>query len=394
MKIESYETFVVAPPAPGWGGAYFTFVKLVTDDGVEGIGEVYCVPFHPDALRAMIDDVMQRIVIGRDPHRIEDLWRTLYSRGFTQRPDPSIAAVTSGIEMACWDIIGKACDRPVHALLGGKVRDRLRTYTYLYEHQGDAKSTFEDPDTAAAHAAEYADKGFTAVKFDPAGPYTIYDPHQLTPDMLAHAELYTKRVREAVGDRCDLLFGTHGQMTPAGALRLARRLEPFDPLWFEEPTPPEMPEEMAKVARGTSIPVATGERLCTKYEFKRVMATGAAAILQFNLARVGGILEAKKIAGMAEAFYCQIAPHLYNGPIGAAANIQLAATCPNFLILESILDMGGFHADLLKTPHRWEEGYIVVPDTPGLGVELNEDVARAHPYTGDKLHLNMSPDPI
>ena len=174
-----------------------------------------------------------------------------------------------------------------------------------------------------------------------------------------------RQVREAVGDRCDLLFGTHGQFTPAGAIRLAQRLEQYDPLWFEEPTPPEMPEEMAKVARGTSIPIATGERLTTKYEFSRVLETGAASILQLNLGRVGGLLEAKKIAGMAEAHYAQIAPHLYCGPVVGAANIQLSACSPNFLVLEGIRDWGGFHAEILKTPIEWEDGYVIPPTAPG-----------------------------
>src|SRR4029079_746746 len=160
-------------------------------------------------------------------------------------------------------------------------------------------------------------------------------------------------MREAVGSRADLLFGTHGQFTPAGAIRLARRLEPYEPLWFEETTPPEKPEEMALVARGTSIPIATGERLTTKYEFARVLECRAASILQMALRRVGGIMEAKKIAAMAEAHYAQIAPHLYCGPVEGAANIHFSATLPNFLILESIQTWGGFHAQLLKRPIAW-----------------------------------------
>jgi L-alanine-DL-glutamate epimerase-like enolase superfamily enzyme len=144
---------------------------------------------------------------------------------------------------------------------------------------------------------------------------------------------------------------------------------------------------MATVARATSIPVATGERLTTKHEFSRVLACGAAAILQPNLGRVGGLLEAKKIAGMAEAHYAQIAPHLYCGPIVGAANIQLAACTPNFLVLEGILDWGGFHAELLTTPLRWEDGFVLPPTEPGLGVELDEEVAARHPYDGDELHL-------
>ena len=178
--------------------------------------------------------------------------------------------------------------------------------------------------------------------------------------------------------------GTHGQFTVSGALRLARRIEPYEPLWFEEPTPPEAPEEMARVASQCRIPIATGERLTTKYEFARVLETGAASILQMNLGRVGGLLEAKKIAAMAEAHYAQIAPHLYCGPIVGAANIQL------FRLQSELPDPGehramdGFQAKLLKTPIRWEDGYVIPPSEPGLGAELDEDVAAAHPWEGTR----------
>ena len=221
------------------------------------------------------------------------------------------------------------------------------------------------------------------MKFDPAGPYSTFDPRQPSLERLALSEAFCKTLREALGTKCDLLFGTHGQFTVSGALRLARRIEPYEPLWFEEPTPPEAPEEMARVAAQCRMPIATGERLTTKYEFARVLETGAASILQMNLGRVGGILEAKKIAAMAEAHYAQIAPHLYCGPVVGAANIQLAACSPNFLILESIERWDGFQARLLKKPIRWEEGYVIPPEEPGLGVELDEAVAAAHPVGGD-----------
>ena len=166
------------------------------------------------------------------------------------------------------------------------------------------------------------------------------------------------------------------------AIRLAKRIEPYEPLWFEEPVPPENRDEMGRVARSTSIPVATGERLSTKYEFRELLEKQAAAILQMALGRVGGILEAKKIAGMAEAHYAQIAPHLYTGPIEGAANIQIDTCSPNFLIQESIEQWGGFHAEILAEPIRWEKGYIIPPTKPGLGVEINEEVAAKHPYIG------------
>ena len=394
MKITEVETFVVGNPPPHFGGRYFVFVKLTTEGGIEGIGEVYAATFGPHTLARMIEDVCERHVIGADPFKIERLWRAVYGRGYSLRPDLSLVGVLSGIEMACWDIVGKALDKPVYELLGGRLREGLRSYTYLYPEPGEDERVYGDPDLAAERAAACVAQGFTAVKFDPAGPYTVYDGRQPDLEALDRSELFVRRLREAVGAKADLLFGTHGQFTASGAIRLARRLEPYDPLWFEEPTPPEMPEETAKVARGTAIPIATGERLATKYEFARVLNCGAASILQMNLGRVGGLLEAKKIAGMAETHYAQIAPHLYCGPVVGAANIQISACTPNFLILESIQTWGGFHAEILKTPIRWEDGYVIPPDAPGLGVELNEAVAAAHPYKGDGLHLEMSEDSL
>lgn len=394
MKITNLKTFVVGNPPPGFGGRYFLFLKLVTNDGIEGVGEVYAATFGPHVMAKMIADVFERHVLGMDPFRIESLWRRVYGSGYTLRPDVSLMGVLSGIEMALWDIVGKALNKPIYELLGGKVRDKLRSYTYIYPKAGEDESIYHNAELSAERAAEYVAQGFTAVKFDPAGPYTVFDPRQPSLDHLALSEKFVRLLREAVGTKADLLFGTHGQFTASGAIRLAKRLEPYDPLWFEEPTPPEMPEEMALVARQTSIPIATGERLTTKYEFARVLELRSASILQMALGRVGGLLEAKKIAGMAEAHYAQIAPHLYCGPIEGAANAQLAACTPNFLILESIQTWGGFHAEILKKPMRWESGYVIPSDEPGLGVELNEEVALAHPYTGSKLHLEMTDHPV
>ena len=200
-------------------------------------------------------------------------------------------------------------------------------------------------------------------------------------------------IRKAVGNRADILFGTHGQFTASGAIRLAKQLEPYDPMWFEEPIPPDAPEEMAKVAAHTSIPIATGERLTSKYEFAHLLRVGGASIIQLATGRCGGILEGKKIASIAETYHAQIAPHLYCGPIEGAANIQLSTCTPNFLILESIQDWGGFHAKILKKPIQFDNGYVIPSKEPGLGVELNEEVALAHPYTGTDLHLNERQTP-
>ncbi|MEM7285644.1 MAG: mandelate racemase/muconate lactonizing enzyme family protein [Actinomycetota bacterium] len=394
MKIASVETFVVGNPPPGFGGRYFLFVKLTTDDGITGLGEAYAATLRAPVMEAAIIDLADQYLVGEDPFHIERFWRRAYSRGFTQRPDTTLQGAMSGLEIACWDIIGKATGKPVYELLGGRLHDGLRAYTYLYPAEGDSTDVYLDPELAAQRAAEYVDQGFTAVKFDPAGPYTAMGGHQPSLERIELSVRFASAIREAVGRRADLLFGTHGQFTSSGAIRLARRLEPFDPLWFEEPVPPDNIGEMAKVARQTSIPIATGERLTTKAEFARVLEAGAASIVQPDLGRAGGLLEGKKIASIAEAFGAQIAPHCYCGPVVGVANAHLAATSPNFLVLECIQDWGGFHADVLVDRLSVEDGYMVLPTEPGLGVELNEDVARAHPYDGDETHLVMADEAI
>lgn len=394
MRIVDCTTFVIANPPPHFGGRYFIVAKLTTDSGVVGYGEIYVATVGPHTVAAMVDDVADRLVIDADPNRIELLWRRMYSSGYALRPDPTLVGIMSGIEMACWDIVGKEAGTPISDLLGGRVHERIRTYTYLYPAEG-RPDVYTDPLQAAEQAAFEVERGFTAVKFDPAGPYTAFDGHQPSAVDIDRSVAITAAIRGAVGSRADLLFGTHGQFTAAGAIRLARRLEPFDPLWFEEPTQPDQPEEMARVARQTSIPVATGERLTTVSEFATLARHQAAAIWQPNLGRCGGILTGRKIAAIAEAWGCQIAPHLYSGPILGAANIQLAATLPNLLIMEGIQDWSGFHAELLTRPVEWHDGYVTPSREPGLGTELDEEVALAHPYPADgDLHLSMVDHPV
>ncbi|MBT4240155.1 MAG: mandelate racemase/muconate lactonizing enzyme family protein [Oceanospirillaceae bacterium] len=392
MKIAAMQSHIVAVPPPHIGGMYWIFVSLKTHCGIEGVGEVYASTFHPEVMVKVLDDVFDRYLKGHDPHHIERFFRECYSSGFTQRPDLTMMGACSGLEMACWDIIGKAAGKPVYELIGGKVHDKLRCYTYLYPTNSKGEHDYDCPDLAVECALKNMEQGFTALKFDPAGPYSAYSGHQISLKTLARSEDFCRKIRAAVGNNCDLLFGTHGQMTPASAIRLAQRLEPYDPLWFEEPVPPGQAEAMAQVAAKTSIPIATGERLTTKYEFHDVLKHQAASILQMNLGRVGGILEAKKIAALAEVYYCQIAPHLYNGPIGAAASIQLATATPNFLIQESIGTWDGFHAEVVQEKIDWQKGYIIPNTKPGLGIELNMEVVKANsPYTGKSLHLMMDP---
>jgi L-alanine-DL-glutamate epimerase-like enolase superfamily enzyme len=394
MKLRDLEILHVAPPPPGWGGRYWTFVKVTTDDGIVGWGECYVSTVGPKAMTAVIEDVFDRHMRGENPENIELMFRRAYSAGFTQRPDPTVIGAFAGLEIACWDILGKARNRPVWALLGGLMNERIRSYTYLYPEPGPLDPNFwVDPDAAAQAAALAVERGFTAVKFDPAGPYTIRGGHHPAMSDISRSVAFCAKIREAVGDRADLLFGTHGQFTTPGAVRLGQAIEPYLPLWYEEPVPPDNLAEFAEVARHVRIPLATGERLSTKAEFGALLRLGGVKILQPALGRVGGIWEAKKIAAMAEVFNAEMAPHLYAGPIEWAANIHLAASIPNLLLAETIQTGGAFHLALIKNSITWEDGYIHAPTAPGLGIEVDEALCRAHPYTGDRLHLEMQEAP-
>jgi len=397
MKLKEIKTWVTVPPT-GIGGSFWVIVKITTDNGIEGIGECYGIPVSGDIACAMVEDTFERFIAGEDPHHIETLFRRVYSAGFTQRPDISMMGVFSGIEIAIWDILGKAHEQPVYQLLGGQFHPRLRTYTYIYPNNRtppdgkEAGDVYHDGDAAAERALEYVEMGFTAVKQDPAGPYSFQGGRELSLHELSRCEYNIKRIREAVGDRADILFGTHGQMTTSSAIRLARRLEPYDPLWYEEPCPPDQMDAIGKVAKATSIPVATGERLTTKMEFHQALQAGV-SILQPDVGRSGGIWETKKIAMIAELYNAQIAPHIYCGPIAHAAAAHVAFSSPAFLILETI--QTEFHDAILKKPLTWEQGYMLPPTEPGLGIELNESVLEDNPYTtGGRLHLEMCQTPL
>lgn len=392
MKLQDLDVIITAPPAPGWGGRYWILVKLTTDNGITGWGECYAASVGPEAMRAVIADVFARYFEGENPENIERMFRRTYSSGFTQRPDLTVMGAFSGLEIACWDILGKARDRPVWALIGGMMNERVRAYTYLYPLSRHRMDDFwTSPELAAESALDCVERGYTAVKFDPAGPYTMRGGHQPGMRDIAMSVAFCKAIREAVGDRADLLFGTHGQFTTAGAIRLGQAIEPYLPLWFEEPVPPDNLLEFAEVARAVRVPVATGERLTTRAEFATLLRSGGAKILQPALGRAGGIWEMRKLAAMAETFNAEMAPHLYAGPIEWAANIQLAVSIPNLLLAETIETP--FHAALIKNTITLDNGFVPAPTAPGLGIEVDEDLARAHPYTGGDLHLQMQDAP-
>ena len=392
MKLADLDIIVTAPPAPGWGGRYWILVKLTTDDGITGWGECYAASVGPDAMRAVIEDVFSRHMAGESPENIELMFRRAYSSGFTQRPDLTVMGAFSGLEIACWDILGKARDRPVWAMLGGRMNADLRCYTYLYPlAHHDMADFWVSPEMAAESALDALSRGYTAIKFDPAGPYTMRGGHMPAMSDITRSTDFCAAIRAAVGDRADLLFGTHGQFTAAGAIRLGQALEPYSPLWFEEPVPPDDVAAMARVADAVRIPVATGERLTTKAEFAPLLARGAAEILQPATGRSGGLWETRKIAALAEAFGAQLAPHLYAGPVEWAANLHLATAIPNLLMAETI--ESPYHDALIKGTIRVEGGHVRLSDAPGLGIEVDEALARAHPWDGDGLHLEMRDAP-
>ena len=392
MKLQDLDIIVCAPPAPGWGGRYWILVKVTTDGGVVGWGEVYGASVGHDAMASVTRDVFCRHMEGENPENIELMFRRVYSSGFTGRPDITVMGAWSGLEIACWDILGKMRERPIWALMGGKVNERVRAYTYLYPMPHHPLPEFWiNPDMAADAALATVNRGYTAVKFDPAGPYTIRGGHQPAMGDLSRSVAFCKSIREAVGDRADLLFGTHGQFTTSAAVRLGRAIERYDPLCFEEPVPPDYPEQMSQVARAVSIPIATGERLTTRAEFAAVLRAGAASILQPATGRAGGIWETRKISAMAETYHAQVAPHLYAGPVEWAANIQLAVAIPNLLMVETIETP--FHSALVNNTIAVENGVISAPEQPGLGIEVDEELARAHPFTGSGLHLEMQQEP-
>ena len=351
LKLRDLEVLVVGNPPPGFGGRYFIFVKLVTDDGVVGWGEVYAASVGPEAMRAVIADVFARHMAGESPENVELMFRRAYSAGFSQRPDPTVMGAFSGLEIACWDILGKARGRPVHALWGGRLRERLRSYTYLYPGPGeDPAGFYNDPDASAACAARMVEVGFTAVKFDPAGPYTIHGGHQPTLADLDRSEAFCRRCAGRWGTGRTCCSGRTGSSRRRGRSGWRGGSRPTTPCGSRSRSRRTRRSTSRGWRRRSTVPIAGGERLTTKAEFATVLRAGGVGVLQPSLGRVGGLLEARKVAVMAEGFGVQVAPHLYAGPIAWAAAIQLGLSIPNFLILETIGTGGGFHAELLTRP--------------------------------------------
>ncbi|MDA1296718.1 MAG: mandelate racemase/muconate lactonizing enzyme family protein [Chloroflexi bacterium] len=377
MKVVELKTMVVENVQPYIGGRYFLFLELVTDEGITGIGERIAGSSYSNHLGdlkshvSLIEEFVGQFVIGENPLNIERIWDRMYaSRHDLRHPSLFATPVISGIDMALWDIAGKAANLPIYNMLGGQYHDKLRAYAYM-----PSAGLREHPEKAGEVAIKLLEEGNSACKIDPFMPlYPI--PRDIPLWEIEHAAKIFESIRDAVGNKLEVGIGTHGQLTTYSAIRVADFLEPYHPFWFEEPVPPENIEEMARVAAHTSIPIATGERLVTKYEFSRLLEKQAAQIIQLDVGQCGGITEAKKIAAIAEAHYAMIAPHMYCGPVAAAAAIQIDTCSPNFLIQEA--NQGPLHRTIFKEPMVFENGYITPPTGPGLGVEFDEDVLKAH----------------
>jgi galactonate dehydratase len=354
MKITRLETFFVEPR--------WVFLKMHTDADIVGWGEPIVEGWSRTVARAV--EEMGRYLIGKDPRRVEHHWQAIYRGGF-YRGGPVLTSALSGLEHAMWDIKGKALGVPVHELLGGAVRDRIRVYCHV---RWSDRESYLNPKT------DRAAESFSAVKT------SLFDEVRFV-ESKAFVDEVARRMadlRKAVGDEVDIGVDFHGRVSPATAIELAAAIEPYHPMFIEEPVLPENVDELARVARSTRVPIATGERLFTKWAFREVLEKQAAVILQPDLSHAGGIFEVRKIAAMAEAHYAVIAPHCPLGPISLAAGLQVDACTPNFLCQEQVT-LGDRY---LKQPFEVQDGYVPVPQGPGLGIEVDEEAVKEGAYDG------------
>lgn len=362
MKITRIETLLVHPDRRN-----LVFVRVHTDEGITGVGEAYSA--GPDDATALAVHHFEEWLIGQDPGRIEHLWALMY-QGIRFPGGSIVNSAISGIEHALWDIKGKALGVPVYQLLGGPTRDRVRVYQS--PHGGT-------PNELAENAVSLVERyGYTAVKIGPHAPNSDARPWNA---VVREAAARMEAVRSALGDDVDVAVDPHAKIfEPNRAIAMAEAIKPYRPLFFEEPLRPENVDALAKVAAHVDVPIATGEMLYTKFEFRELLVKQAADVLQPDICCAGGLLECKKIAAMAESFYVTLAPHNPMGPVATAVNLHLAASIPNFLILEYIPDDQSPRRDLVDEPVRLVDGYLQLPTRPGLGIELNEDAFSRYPY--------------
>ena len=360
MRITDYELFH-APPR-------WLFLKVTTSDGTVGWGEPV-VEGRARTVATAVEELFDSYLLGEDPSRIEDHWQAMYRGGF-YRGGPVLMSAIAGIDQALWDIKGKRFDAPVYELLGGPVRDRVRVYQWV---GGDR------PADVADAAAEKVDAGFTALKMNAVPETERVD----SPSAVDAAAERLATVREAVGDEVDVGVDFHGRVSKPMAKRLVAALEPHDPFFVEEPVLPEHNDALPEIAAHTTTPIATGERMFSRWDFKEVFEDGSVDVIQPDLSHAGGITEVQKIAAMAEAYDVAVAPHCPLGPVALAACVQVDAVAPNALIQEQSLDIHYNETsdvlDYLEDPSvfDYEDGHVDLPDGPGLGVEVDEDALRA-----------------
>jgi galactonate dehydratase len=361
LKITGIQTFLT-----GAGSRNFVFVKVLTDQGLHGIGEAYSC--GPDEATVKVIEDFTPWLIGQDPRNIQYLWELLYN--FTRFPGGSVVnAAISGIEHALWDISGKAVGLPVYMLLGGKVRDRIR----LYQSAGGG-----EPAQVAESAKRLVEKyGYTAIKMSPHMSGTNAKPVNYVTRMAGQR---VRAVREALGPDVDIGVDIHAKFFEVTrAIRMAKEIEPFHPMWLEEPIRPENVDAMRKLAEHVEIPLASGECNYTRHEFRPILQAQCLDFVQPDICVCGGLLEMKKIAAMAEAHYVRVAPHNPMGPVATMVNVHFAASTPNFFILEYHPDDESPRKDILRDPLLVKDGYFPIPTKPGLGVELNEDAVKKMP---------------
>jgi len=367
MTIKDLKIYVVDA---GWRN--WVFVKVFTDEGVTGVGEA-SVETTGETVVAVLREI-KTYLLGKNPLTIEDHWRTLYHGSFWR--ELSWLSALGGVEQALWDIMGKVCNQPVYALLGGRCRDRVRCYTHISEATSGHSVT-----ERAEEARRAVEEGWTALKWDPLPTNFL----TLAPADLRHVAEQLRAVRAAVGEDVELLVELHGRLDPATAIRLAAEVEPFRPFFLEEPAPPDSLDALAKVADGTRVPLATGERLTTIQGYWPLLERQLVAYIQPDVIHVGGILPCKKIAALAEARYVGVAPHNPNGPVCTAATLHLALNLPNFSIQEIPADdylwAAHWRDEFLVDPTsvQVKDGYLEAPVAPGLGIDLDEAAIARYP---------------
>jgi galactonate dehydratase len=354
--------------------ANWTFVKLYTDSGLTGVGEASLERFDEPVAKAL--ESFKDFLVGKDPFQIEYIWNALY-KGTFWHGQLIILTALSAVEQALLDIKGKALGVPIYELLGGKLRDRVRAYANAWAFQRVVtEMTAEDtPESVAKNALRMVEKGFTAMKWDP-----FRHGGQVIPKSEEEfAIACVKAVREAVGPSVDLLIECHGRFNMLSAIRMAQKLEPFDPFFYEEPIPPDNIDAMAEVQRAINLPIATGERLYTRWDFRALLEKQAARIIQPDICHCGGIMELKKIAAMAEAYYVSVQPHNSNGPICVLASLHLDASIPNVIFQEFFYPYLELYNEMLTEPIKYENGYLEIPNGPGIGADLNEKFILKRP---------------